>query len=750
MKNNTLFYPQATVNTLLDESYLVVKSVYLALGNIKTVSDHITTIVDLSEHLDEIKNVQEAANRVSRVWESIDNIDAIKADINNVDSVATNLGDIKVVAKDIYHVIRVSTNVEDVKTVSNSIEKVSEVADDLDAIRTAASNIGVIKEAPQYAQEAFNSAVLAKQGAQDANESAGLAKRWAVDENAVEPDLYSSRKYAIDSKLAQDESKRILTDSQKVEGYLKSMESVYTSLQRHQEETAVVAGNINSVVNVATDLKGESITDTSKDMGMIGEDGDQGTAVITGGNIKKVADDIKAVRVTADNVEVIKKVAAGLDRLPVVKEELTTISNKTKEDADRAEVQATIATNKAQEATSQTSLASVYANTAKTKAQEASTSEAVVTIKAQEAKDSASRANAAETQASEYKTQASSSAATAVSKAYEANTSATQAKASENLSRDWAIKLDDPVAEGEYSAKYYAQKAKTDGVGAVNTAKTIALSEIATAKTQSVQTVKTQETTSVEEVRKEGSAQVIAATAQAKEAKKQADLAKEYANEAATGQVLADWNEISPASKAFIKNKPDIYTKTEIDSKISAVFIYKGTVQSKSDLPSQAQIGWTYNIKTNGANFTWDGSAWDELGTTVDLTPYATISSVNASLANKLDVSVFDSEKSILQSSIATKLDASSYTTDKPTFALKAEVTDQLGTKANKTDILDMLTKTLAASTYLGIKAKAESAKIADSVAWANVTGKEKVRTTDTPIKLSDFGGPIDLGMIGE
>lgn len=710
MIGNKLGPVDRTVQVLIDRSYPVVKEVYLHLDGIDGVNSHLPSIDHVANNLEEIQKVQDAANSLIKIDQSLDAIKQVQNHLASIDTVAPHTKSVATVA----------SNIEDVINAKANADK---------------------------ATEAANQASLSKDASA---ESAKLAKRWAIDEHAVEPSLYSSRKYAIDSKLAQDESKRILTDNQKVEGYLKSMESVYTSLHKHQEETTVVAGNINSVVNVATDLKGESITDTSKDMGMIGEDGDQGTAVVTGGNIKKVADDIKAVRVTADNVEVIKKVAAGLDRLPVVKEELTTISNKTKEDADRAEVQATIATNKAQEATSQTSLASVYANTAKTKAQEASTSEAVVTIKAQEAKDSASRANAAETQASEYKTQASSSAATAVSKAYEANTSATQAKASENFSRDWAIKLDDPVAEGEYSAKYYAQKAKTDGVGAVNTAKTIALSEIATAKTQSVQTVKTQETTSVDEVRKEGSAQVIAATAQAKEAKKQADLAKEYANEAATGQVLADWNEISPASKAFIKNKPDIYTKTEIDSKISAVFIYKGTVQSKSDLPSQAQIGWTYNIKTNGANFTWDGSAWDELGTTVDLTPYATISSVNASLANKLDVSVFNSEKSILQSSIATKLDASSYTTDKPTFALKAEVTDQLGTKANKTDILDMLTKTLAASTYLGIKAKAESAKIADSVAWANVTGKEKVRTTDTPIKLSDFGGPIDLGMIGE
>lgn len=55
-------------------------------------------------------------------------------------------------------------------------------------------------------------------------------------------------------------------------------------------------------------------------------------------------------------------------------------------------------------------------------------------------------------------------------------------------------------------------------------------------------------------------------------------------------------------------------------------------------------------------------------------------------------------------------------------------------------------------NTKLDTTAKADSARIADSansVAWSNVTGTEKVRTTDTPITMNDFGGSIDLGMIG-
>ena len=714
------------------------------------------------------------------------------------------------------------------------------------------------------------------------------------------------------------------------------MESAYKSIEDNKDSILSVAGNINSVANVATDLKGEQIDDGSRDLGMIGSDGGSNHQVVTGGNIKKVADDILSVRKAADNIEDIVKVAEGLGNFPTMKGELSELAKQTKDNADRAQTQAEIATAQAEsasssaktskvyldrtieegakavqavkdqeslskqsvvvtgssevakviaegdrqvkrvtdtgtaqvgnvategtkqvglvtntgtaqvkavqtEGTTQTANAKAQADLATSKAQEATSQATIATTKAQEASGSA-------TLASSKATDASQSAATASSKATEASNSATlaqthstlagnwatktdgtvngteysakyhalnagtkateasgsasrasasevKAKTSETLAKNWANKIDGVVADGEYSAKYYAQKAKTDGTEAVNTAKGTALNEISTAKTQSVQAVKTQETTSVGLVQQEGDAQkakldtqVIEASNQAKEAKKQADIAKSYANQAATGQVNADWNETATESKAYIKNKPDVYTKSqtysreEVDAKLVAVFVYKGSVATEANLPSSGvQVGWTYNVEDTGANFAWNGSSWDDLGRTIDLTPYATTANVNAALATKLDTATFNSEKSALQTSIASKLDASTYTTDKPTFAtktdlgtklntsvynvdkatfaLKTEVTpkadktytdQQLALKADKTAIADMLTKTEAVGKYLGITAKATSAKIADSVAWVNVTGKEKVRTTDTPIKMSDFGGPIDLGMIGE
>lgn len=84
-------------------------------------------------------------------------------------------------------------------------------------------------------------------------------------------------------------------------------------------------------------------------------------------------------------------------------------------------------------------------------------------------------------------------------------------------------------------------------------------------------------------------------------------------------------------------NTSDVYTKTEIDSKISSVYRYKGSVATYSELPSDATVGDVYNVETAnsqngvkaGDNLAWNGTEWDNLGGNVDLSAYATIEALN-------------------------------------------------------------------------------------------------------------------------
>lgn len=87
-------------------------------------------------------------------------------------------------------------------------------------------------------------------------------------------------------------------------------------------------------------------------------------------------------------------------------------------------------------------------------------------------------------------------------------------------------------------------------------------------------------------------------------------------------------SEIPDVSNFITKNVNDLtyyYTKTEVDGKVSAVYKYKGTVSTYSDLPStDLTIGDVYNVETDGSNYAWTGTAWDKLGGDIDLSGYQT------------------------------------------------------------------------------------------------------------------------------
>ena len=63
-------------------------------------------------------------------------------------------------------------------------------------------------------------------------------------------------------------------------------------------------------------------------------------------------------------------------------------------------------------------------------------------------------------------------------------------------------------------------------------------------------------------------------------------------------------------------------TEEYVNRKTSTVLRYKGTVANREALPSNAEIGDTYNLQDTGGNVAWDGTKWDDLGETVDLSGY--------------------------------------------------------------------------------------------------------------------------------
>lgn len=72
-------------------------------------------------------------------------------------------------------------------------------------------------------------------------------------------------------------------------------------------------------------------------------------------------------------------------------------------------------------------------------------------------------------------------------------------------------------------------------------------------------------------------------------------------------------------------NTADVYTKAEVDGKLTSAFTYKGSVATADALPQEGnKTGDVYNVEDTGVNYAWDGEKWDSLSGTVDLTGYLT------------------------------------------------------------------------------------------------------------------------------
>lgn len=104
-----------------------------------------------------------------------------------------------------------------------------------------------------------------------------------------------------------------------------------------------------------------------------------------------------------------------------------------------------------------------------------------------------------------------------------------------------------------------------------------------------------------------------------------------------TVDVTKSYVDTQLATKA---NASNVYTKSEVDSKVSSVYRVKGSVASYANLPTtNVQIGDVYNVTDTGANYvaTATTPTWDKLSETVDLSGYATTAAMNTALGNKVD-----------------------------------------------------------------------------------------------------------------
>ena len=107
----------------------------------------------------------------------------------------------------------------------------------------------------------------------------------------------------------------------------------------------------------------------------------------------------------------------------------------------------------------------------------------------------------------------------------------------------------------------------------------------------------------------------------------------------------AGTNTTQIATTAFVNtavsgkaNSSDVYTKTEIDNKLAGAMNYKGTKAAVAKLPSSGNAtGDVWHVTATGGEYAWNGTAWEELGSVIDLSGYAEDSDFGLATTGEID-----------------------------------------------------------------------------------------------------------------
>ena len=103
-------------------------------------------------------------------------------------------------------------------------------------------------------------------------------------------------------------------------------------------------------------------------------------------------------------------------------------------------------------------------------------------------------------------------------------------------------------------------------------------------------------------------------------------LVKLYTNVTGNNTDGAVSQQVIKNALAAKANSADVYSKTDIDSLISAVFKYKGTKTNVNEVLGLTGMttGDVWFVTSDSSEYAYNGSAWEKLGSTIDLSGYLT------------------------------------------------------------------------------------------------------------------------------
>lgn len=213
-----------------------------------------------------------------------------------------------------------------------------------------------------------------------------------------------------------------------------------------------------------------------------------------------------------------------------------------------------------------------------------------------------------------------------------------------------------------------------------------------------------------------------------------------------TVDVTKSYVDTQLATKA---NASNVYTKAEVDSKVSSVYRVKGSVASYANLPTvDVTIGDVYNVNDTGANYvaTSTTPTWDKLSETVDLSGYATTAAMNSALGNKVD-KVSGKALSTNDYTTAEKNKLAGIAASANNYSLPAATSSVLGGVKTSTGItnssgtISVTYGTAAGTACQGNDSRLSNSRPASDVsAWAKASTKPTYTWTEITSKPSWIG----------